>query len=220
MLIISLNLPGPQSTSKMERVIPSLQHHCRDSCEKDMKEAGLGGAPLPPHGVAPWTPAEPWKSWDSEVAASLREGSRPSEQSQGWDPATATVRFLQWSWRRSGPTIICPAQYRALLRPLPFLTWEALPGNKHTTTPGQGSGEHPSTTLSLSLGKSPCSSSSHLVLPHLASWPRGQKRLSDGCWLQLDRAHSREGSLTPDLAARQESLLRSGSSLSLPTVTS
>lgn len=36
----------------MERVTPSLQHHCRDSLEEDLKEAqALGGAPLPPRGA-------------------------------------------------------------------------------------------------------------------------------------------------------------------------
>ena len=147
----------------------------------------------------PWTPAEPWKSWDPEVAAS-RGGLRPSEQSQeGWDPATATVRFLQWSWREVWAHHHLPSPVQGSSE-APAFPDHGKPCQETSTPPPRGKALGSTAPQPcLSLGQSPCSSSSHPVLPHLASWPRGKKRLNDGCWLQLDRAHSREGSLTPDL---------------------
>lgn len=66
----------------MEQVTPSLQHHWRDSLGEDLKEAQALGDPLCLHVEPPtWIPAEPWKSWNPEVAAS-RGGLRPGEQSQ------------------------------------------------------------------------------------------------------------------------------------------
>ena len=98
-----------------------------------------------------WIPAEPWKSWNPEVAAS-RGGLGHSQQSQeGWDPATATVQFLQWSWREVWAHHHLPGPVQSSSEAPAFPDHrKPCQETSITPSPGRGSGEHPSTTLSLS----------------------------------------------------------------------